>query len=834
MPRNDRPFLNLYKKLNQYEYTNQWEEHSDNRWIKEVLSHSSKNNTDREGYPDFIYVNDVKKLLILIELKTSISQHEKEAIPQIEHYLTFFNEKLTPIKNINSQYKKALEYLSDWNVLGLAISGDVLAEYSSKIDTFCLKIDAIENLNITEIHSEEDYENLFNNINLEEISSRITNSSSWINNLLYDVKEDKRPTLLSILLISLYQNSKKTRNHFKDDFEKYNPKELMDQIKITVPKILGTEGENIPQDKIDMIMREFETFANEKVLLETDTVKTILKELNLNVIPLFQSKHNYDIIGKFYQEFLRYAGIVDVQSGIILTPEHVTELFTNLIDLKRNDIIFDSCCGTGSFLISAMNKLLSLQSTDKDRENVRKNQLLGNELKSHMYILAISNMLFRGDGKSHILNCDFFSEEFDKEFKAMIEGTSSQPGTGKPTIGFINPPYSGSFTSYKDLLEFKKNDSKQQKNKNKKPWMKEISFLHKMCRLCTRYVVMIAPPQTFMSELDIRKDILKENTLKAVITMPKDLFQPNASTGSAIIIIETNKKHDYETPVVFYNLTSDGFELAKKKGRRDVYGKWNDIKKNLLNNINAPYYLFPKNVDNITNCHVKIKEDDEWLVQAHSKVDFDKIKDADFIKTIKEYSIYHAKRALDILDKNIPESTLLDIFDTISTKAKQEGRPELYKKDTMSILEIFKKPRGVKRKISEKELTPGDYNYITTSNKNYGFSGYHNEYCENENVFTVDSATEGKCFYQEYKFIGSDHVEILEPLDMYKDKINPYTAIYLQTLLNFYLDKYEYSRKRAHIRINKEKICVPKNINGEIDWLYMELYIKSLPYSSNI
>lgn len=153
--------------------------------------------------------------------------------------------------------------------------------------------------------------------------------------------------------------------------------------------------------------------------------------------------------------FLKYAGIVDVQSGIILTPEHITELFTNLIDLKRNDIIFDSCCGTGSFLIAAMNKLLELQKDNNGRDHVIKYQLLGNELKSHMYILAISNMLFRGDGKSHILNCDFFSPDFDKEFENM------SVLTGKPTIGFINPPYSGSFTSYSELLEFKKTGSEK-------------------------------------------------------------------------------------------------------------------------------------------------------------------------------------------------------------------------------------------------------------------------------------------------------------------------------------------------------------------------------------
>ncbi len=828
MPRNDRPFLSLYKKLLTLDYENEWQEYSNNSHVNEILSHASKRNTDKEGYPDFIYVNENKKIIILIELKTSMAQHEKEAIPQIQHYLKFFNTRLTPISNVSNDYNDALKYLSDWNILGIAISGDVNLEFGFKIDTFYLNIDTIENLNIKEIHNERDYLVLFSNIDLEEISARITNSSSWINNLLYDVKEDKRPTLLSILLISLYPNSKNFRNHFKDDFEKYDPKEIMDQIKITVPKILGNEGENIPQDKIDMIMREFETFANEKVLLETDTVKTILKELNSNVIPLFQTKHNYDIIGKFYQEFLRYAGIVDVQSGIILTPEHITELFTNLIDIKRNDIIFDSCCGTGSFLIAAMNKLLVLQKDNNGRDHVRNYQLLGNELKSHMYILAISNMLFRGDGKSHILNCDFFSPDFDKEFENMTVIT------GKPTIGLINPPYSGSFTSYSELLEFKKTGSEKSKKKNKKPWMKEISFLQKMCRLCSRYVVMIAPPQTFMSENEIRNDILKENTLKAVITMPKDLFQPNASTGSAIIVIETNKEHDFEKPVVFYNLTKDGFELAKKKGRRDVYGKWNNIKDKLLTEIDAPLYNNPLNVDNIHNCFVKIKENDEWLIQAHSQVDYSKLCDNDFIKTIKEYSIYHAKRSLDMLEKTIPETTLLDIFRKISDKAVLIQTLDKPRMKEYPLSYIFKKPRGVKEKISEKDLIDGDYNYITTSNKNFGFSGFHNKYCENENVFTIDSATDGKCFFQEYKFIGSDHVEILEPLDKYKENINAYTAIYLQTLLNFYLDKYEYSRKRAHIRINKETIYLPITDDNKVNWNYMEQYIKSLPYSDNI
>ena len=654
MPRNDKTFLSLHTHLLNLKYINEWRENTENELINVILNHSSKSKNGNIGLPDYIYVNEKKKLLIMIELKSTIGQHEKEAIPQIKHYLScFIPGTLQSFGIYDVKVNNALNELKKWNILGLAVSGDVCVEYSYRIDTFGIKIDTIVDMNINEIHSEDDYLALFENLNLEEISARISQASNRINNLLYSVKEDKRPTLLSILLISLYES--KNGNLFREQFEIYNPKQLISQIGIIVPDILGEDGENLPKDKIDMIMREFNTFENEKDLLETDTIKTILAILKNNVIPLFDTRNNYDIIGKFYQEFLRYAGIVDVQSGIILTPEHISELFTNLVDLKKDDVIFDSCCGTGSFLIAAMNKLMELQTDSKGRENVRKRQLIGNELKSHMYILAISNMLFRGDGKSNILNFDFFSPEFDDNFEKKIKELDE-----KPTIGFINPPYSGSFTNYSELQKFKSN--KNSNSKNKKPWMKEISFLEKMCKICSRYVVMIAPPQAFMSESDIRDNLLKENTLKAVINMPKDLFQPNASTGSSIIVIETNRPHDFSKHVDFYNLKSDGFELAKKKGRRDVYKRWNRIKKEMLEDIDAPWYRNPKNVNDITHCYVKIKKKDEWLIQAFSKVEFEKITKNDFERTIKEFVIFNTKRDLGLLDKELNEIELLEIL----------------------------------------------------------------------------------------------------------------------------------------------------------------------------
>lgn len=56
---------------------------------------------------------------------------------------------------------------------------------------------------------------------------------------------------------------------------------------------------------------------------------------------------------------MRFSG-GDAQSlGIVLTPRHITDLFCELADLKPYDIILDPCCGTGGFLVSAMNNMIS-------------------------------------------------------------------------------------------------------------------------------------------------------------------------------------------------------------------------------------------------------------------------------------------------------------------------------------------------------------------------------------------------------------------------------------------------------------------------------------------
>lgn len=648
MPRKDKNDSVVYRHLLDLDYDNIWDNYTDNEQVNEILSKASKNGKGNPAFPDQIYVNELKKLLILVEIKPNIGEHiskdgisepVKYAVDGVQWYIKFFLQE-------NIKDKKLEEYFKDWKIVGIAISGDIEDDYNHRIDTFTIINNKIEKQDsVTSVLNEDDYLNLFYNYDEEEIIDRISESSNKINKWLRSVDSQKRPILLSALMICLFE-IKTGGNGFINEYNGNTPDEIVSKIQDRVDKVL--DSEKVPKDKREVLIAELEFIKYDYDLNNTDVLKNILNELRDTVIPLFSKESNYDIIGKFYEEFLRYAGVANVKKGIVLTPHHITSLFTELIDIKVNDVILDPCCGTGAFLIAGMNRLIEI--IDESRmpnknemiKKLKETQLIGFEKNPTMYALAVSNMLFRGDGKSQIFNYDYFSEQADKELEKL-----SQKGIS-PTIGFINPPYGG-------------RDNKDN------PTKKEIQFLTRMLDQVSRYGVIIAPLSTYFKDKQIRNNILKKHTLKYVINMPKDLFMPNAATNTAIAVLETNKPHNNQE-VIFYDLKDDGFVLSKHKGRTDVYNKWNDIKADMLEKINNP----DKYADGINLVKTTIEDNDEWLIQAHSQTDYSKLNEDSFIYAIKEYMTFNAKKEMDLLDKDIDDVTLLEILSDFYSETEQE------------------------------------------------------------------------------------------------------------------------------------------------------------------
>jgi restriction endonuclease S subunit len=131
--------------------------------------------------------------------------------------------------------------------------------------------------------------------------------------------------------------------------------------------------------------------------------------------------------------------------------------------------------------------------------------------------------------------------------------------------------------------------------------------------------------------------------------------------------------------------------------------------------------------------------------------------------------------------------------------------------------------------IELEEYGHGVYPYVTTQATNNGVGGFYNHFTERGNVLVIDSAVLGYCSYQEQNFSASDHVEKLTPnFDM-----NRYIALFLTTVLNLEQYRYSYGRKASQGRLKKIIIKLPSR-NTKPDWQFMENYIKSLPYSSNL
>lgn len=782
-----------------------------NKSIQECLDKSSKNKTDERGEPDLIYLNENKKLLILIENKDSIKDHQSKllnnpkgfAVDGIIHYLSFFTEQKLKLTKETTQ-----KYLKNWKIIGIAFSGDIYDKYNHLITSFIIQNDNIKNIELSEILDEDDYLSFFENIDLEEITKKISTSSVEINKSLRIIDSQKRPVLLSGLMICLYEKEN-LKNDFKQSYNNWSTSNIIRNIPTTIEDILINEG--IEKTKIDVLVNELSFLKTDNDLNNSETLKNILIELENNVIPLFNRNSNYDIIGKFYEEFLRYAGVANVKKGIVLTPSHITKLFTELIEFKTNDVIIDTCCGTGAFLISAMNKLISeIEKSNlkdkKDRINsLKQNQLIGFENSSTMYSLAISNMLFRGDGKSRIFHIDTFSDNA----KIVLKNLSDE-GI-KPSIGFINPPYGG-------------------KDNATDPTKKEIQFLESLLDNVTRYGIIIAPLSTYFKDEVIRNRILSKHTLKYVINMPTELFQPNAFTHTAIAVFETNSPHNNKE-VVLYNLENDGFVLSKNRGRTDVYNKWNDIKKNLISKLNNP----TEHLDNLSIIKKTILPNDEWIIQAHSKKDNTFLNEKLFVKSVKNYFIFTVKKKLNLLKEKIDDITFLEILidnysnDIITeNKKKSDLFLENFTWGEFSYQQIFGENISRGMRLIETDRLDGDVLYFSASDSNNGLTdSISNPLFIESNALIY--TTFGSCFFVEGEFTASDEVSIFK-----HEKLNLFNGLFIATVITLNKYKYTFGRKAFNNKYSKDTIYLPIDKSNEIDWELMEKYIKTLPYSNLI
>jgi type I restriction-modification system DNA methylase subunit len=130
----------------------------------------------------------------------------------------------------------------------------------------------------------------------------------------------------------------------------------------------------------------------------------------------------------------------------------------------------------------------------------------------------------------------------------------------------------------------------------------------------------------------VKKRILEKHHLKAVLSMPDDLFYP-VGVVTCIMVFEANKPNaGRETWFGYFK--DDKFEKRKNQGRIDARGKYKDEKERWLN----AYY----NKKEVAGLSVKkeVSEVDEWCAEAYMETDYTALCDKDFIQKMKDYAAF--------------------------------------------------------------------------------------------------------------------------------------------------------------------------------------------------
>ena len=132
----------------------------------------------------------------------------------------------------------------------------------------------------------------------------------------------------------------------------------------------------------------------------------------------------------------------------------------------------------------------------------------------------------------------------------------------------------------------------------------------------------------------MEKKILEKHTLEAVLSMPLELFNPAASTGTVIVVIKAHCPHPENYDTFFGLWTDDGFIKVKHLGRVDFNNKWNTTKQNWIKNFRSKKEIKEKYVKKY------VKPEDEWCSEAYLETDYGDIKEEDFIHEMKKYLLY--------------------------------------------------------------------------------------------------------------------------------------------------------------------------------------------------
>ena len=309
------------------------------------------------------------------------------------------------------------------------------------------------------------------------------------------------------------------------------------------------------------------------------------------IYKLMNEAQSVDVRGDVY-EYLLSKIAQSGRNGQFRTPRHIIKMIVEMMQPSANEVICDPACGTSGFLVAAGEYLKENRKEEifydkRKKEHYMNHMFYGYDMDRTMLRIGAMNMMTHGIDNPCIQYRDSLSDQnADKEMYSLV---------------LANPPFKGSLDAEAvagDLLKV---------CKTKKTELLFLTLFLRILKVGGRCACIVPDGVLFGSSKahkSIRKEIVENQRLEAVISMPSGVFKPYAGVSTAILIF-TKTEHGGTDNVWFYDMTADGFSLDDKRTPvnendiPDIIERFKNLDKEVARKRTDKSFMVPK--DDIVN-----------------------------------------------------------------------------------------------------------------------------------------------------------------------------------------------------------------------------------------
>ena len=355
------------------------------------------------------------------------------------------------------------------------------------------------------------------------------------------------------------------------------------------------------------------------------------------IYDLMSQEKDIDIRGDVYEYLLSKIATAG-RNGQFRTPRHIIRMIVELMKPQPNEIICDPACGTSGFLVTASEYLREnfkeeIYFDRQKKDHYMNHMFYGYDMDRTMLRIGAMNMMTHGVESPYIEYRDSLSDQ--------------NPDRDKYSLILANPPFKGSLDADSvsaDLLKV---------CKTKKTELLFLALFLKMLKVGGRCACIVPDGVLFGSSKAhkaIRKELIENNKLEAVISMPSGVFKPYAGVSTGILIF-TKTNHGGTDNVWFYNMTADGYSLDDKRTKvsendiPDIIQRFNALdNEKERKRTDKSFFVTKKEI---------VENDYDLSINKYKEIEYEKIEyppTRDIMKEILEINNEIAKELKELSD----------------------------------------------------------------------------------------------------------------------------------------------------------------------------------------